>query len=227
MHIPKFGFSISLVAFLLPFLLVTCNDKTTKELKPLVMQDQLVYTIQGYKILTNSFDKSEKSDAYGYGSQDYSGISTLYGSSSEKPVWMRLLLFAVFITILAGLVFQFFIKLEMLRKKISILSASVAIALLLIFYIFLEYTISSKQAETMDAFSGEGTSAFGSSYLSTLGNIEYTIGLGSGFYLCLLGLLIVLYYYLFFIKKYSIVRSRETIALETQAAPAIPGEPTN
>lgn len=224
MPIPKFAFSLSLVAFLLPFLLVTCNNTKTKELKPLVMQDQLVYTIQGYKILTNTFDKSGKS---GEGSES----SSLFGNKYKDDLFssddsefsyeekanmkyegMRILLIVAFVLVLVGLIFQFFLKHESVREKASVIISSITILLLVSFYIFMEILINSSQNKIEDKLGDEAYS-----FMSSLSNIQPEIGLGSGFYLCILGQAIVLYYYLFFIKRYSIVRNTErTISYETQ-----------
>jgi hypothetical protein len=233
MPIPKFAFSLSLVAFLLPFLLVTCNNTKTKELKPLVMQDQLVYTIQGYKILTNTFDKSGKS---GEGSES----SSLFGNKYKDDLFssddsefsyeekanmkyegMRILLIVAFVLVLVGLIFQFFLKHESVREKASVIISSITILLLVSFYIFMEILINSSQNKIEDKLGDEAYS-----FMSSLSNIQPEIGLGSGFYLCILGQAIVLYYYLFFIKRYSIIRNSEpTISYETQTD--LPGSNTN
>lgn len=224
MPIPKFAFSLSLVAFLLPFLLVTCNNTKTKELKPLVMQDQLVYTIQGYKILTKTFDKSGKSgetiDPSSIFGSKYNNdpflpdeSSALYGEkSSSEHDGIRILFIIIFVLVLVGLIFQFFLKHESIRKKVSVILASTTIMLLISFYISLEISLNHGQDKIEEEF-GDPSSSF----MSAFSSIQPEIGLGSGFYLCILGQFIVLYYYLFFIKRYSIVSNMErTISDETQ-----------
>jgi hypothetical protein len=53
----KLLFSLALISFAFPFLLLTCNDKKTVEYLPLIFQDQLLEPIQGYKLITGKLDK--------------------------------------------------------------------------------------------------------------------------------------------------------------------------
>ncbi len=198
--IPKFSFSLSLLAFLLPFFLITCNDKKTKELKPLVMQDQLVYTVQGYKILTNTVDKKNESLYKNRPSDtEMNADSFFMHKDSKKNIWPRISVTLAFLCILSGLISQFF--LPNLRRRLSVVLACTGIAFLLIFYGMIEYT-QHRAAKSIEKMNTTETKT--GDYLS---GIEYSMGLGSGFYICILGLLLVLYYYLFFIKKYQIIKN--------------------
>ncbi|MBC7863717.1 MAG: hypothetical protein IAF38_12130, partial [Bacteroidia bacterium] len=165
---PKFSFTICILAFAMPFLLVTCDDKKTKEILPVIMQDQLVYQAQGYKIMINSFDKTKKEEPAtvsadttleenSYGDPESSNQNTESTSSSDdtkglqNPWILRAMLIAVFSCSLIGLIFQFIPLTDSLKKTLSVTFSIGGILFLIAFFICIELGMAQANKKMGDS----------------------------------------------------------------------------
>lgn len=184
---PKISFSFALLSFCLPFLLVTCNDKNTHELVPLIMQSQEVENKQGWSLLVEPLttDNLSNGGLLGGGSRRVEKIE-LHLIIMQ---WVfRLLLVLILIVSLRALFRLATKSFPENNQEPSIKSAYWGLWLLLGFMVTVEigeFLIDEKI----------GSSSFG---------LEF--GYGSGFYLCCLSFLSVVLYYKWFLTKYIVHR---------------------
>ena len=186
--------SLSIIAFLFPMFLFTCGNSktetiTTGSYTPTIMQDAMVFQMKGFTLLFGGGEMSSKATT-----DDMMYYLTI------GMVWLILL------SAIIGLVVSFFVEKNQSKQNLSLsFSYTGLFGLLAAFYLLLAQGVSKGKIEDGDSLEKLASS------LS-----EFSVGLGTGYYLCFLGFTGVIVYYKYLINKFKLVRIDVSGSLNTE-----------